>query len=127
MEHQAQKQIKLGDGREVTVRALKTKDVANVGSSVATVLISFDMAKGNLRAAFDATSKPVVDAVIEVLSLCTSLNNAEVGSLPLGDTLKLIDAWSDVNKLEEIAPTFLSLGRKWKNFRKNKQRPSKRK
>jgi len=112
MEHQAKSKVTLSDGREIEVEALRTKHVAQVGGLVAIVLLSFEAGGSDIKTILRTASPSVVSAIVELISLCSTLKVAELNELPLVDTMKLVDAWSDANKLDEIAPTFFSLGRK---------------
>ena len=124
MEHQAELKVKLSSGQEVTVGALKTRHVSQVGGSIALVLVSLGSSKDkSMEGMLQSASAPTVNAVVDILALCSSLDKSQIEDLPLGDTMLLIDAWAEVNKLEEIAPTFFALGKKIAKARLKGQQP----
>lgn len=122
MEHQAQKEVKLSDGKSTEVRSIRTKEVPQIGMSIATLIVHMQSAKDSSPSAiFSSASQIIVDAVMEILALCTTLEKTQVEELPLCDTIKLFEAWMEVSKVEEIGPAFFRIVKTAKKAKEQSQ------
>lgn len=113
MEHQAQDEVTLSNEKKIKVRALKGKELPKIGEHLATVLMHVYSTKGRGAAAvITSGSKLTLEALFSILELTTDWKKDHIMDLGIPDLVKVINAWMEVNHLEEVAPLFFSLREK---------------
>lgn len=116
MEHQAETTIKI-EGEDVSVNALRGKQLATVGGHVGRILTHLYASRGqSVISIVNSGSKLTIEALFEVLATTSSLDVEAIGDLVLADLVRLVNSWLEVNRIEEIAPLFFSLKQKIKQI-----------
>lgn len=107
MESQAVKMVEVC-GRQVQIRAMTFDDSDLIPKVVSTFTEAyFGGPDGELKPS--AYVRAGVAAAKVALEPCMTPKLSELGPVPLYEAPKLIQAWLDVNKWEELVPHFLAL------------------
>jgi len=102
--------VLLENGKKITVRAIKGRELSAVGEHVAQLIMHVYSAKGTDAASLLASSSRLtLDAIFSILEIVSSFKKKAIMDLGIADLIKVVDACIRVNKLEEIAPVFFSL------------------
>jgi len=110
MEHQAQASRKMENGKTIQVRAIKGRELVKLGEQITAILAHIYTSKGkSMTSIITSGSKVTLDALFSILEFTSDWKKNALLDLGIADLVKVIEAWLEVNKLEEVAPLFFSL------------------